>query len=240
MSDDLIQQEYYTSFDLGVEGSYYAKYLDKMRLDNRIGDVPFEASFKVHTAWDLGVRDATTIIFFQVIGQTIRFIDYYENTQQGLEHYAKILSQKPYTYGSHIAPHDISVRELGSGVTRLEKARTLGIRFTIAPNIPIEDGIECVRSTFGKIWINADTCQPLVKALENYRQEYDTKRKVYVGKPLHNWASHASDCARYLCLSLPKLRDDMSAADLEKIYNEAMYGTQTNMPSVFRDDLPPY
>jgi phage terminase large subunit len=54
MSEDLIQQEYYTSFEMGVEGSFYAKYMDKMRLDGRIGDVPWEPGFKVNTAWDLG------------------------------------------------------------------------------------------------------------------------------------------------------------------------------------------
>ena len=32
MSEDLIQQEYYVSFDLGVEGTIYGKYIDKMKL----------------------------------------------------------------------------------------------------------------------------------------------------------------------------------------------------------------
>ena len=53
MSEDLIQQEYYTSFEMGVEGSYYAKYLDRMRIKGQIGQVPWESGFKVHTAWDL-------------------------------------------------------------------------------------------------------------------------------------------------------------------------------------------
>lgn len=84
MYDDLILQEYYTSFDMDIEGAYYAKYVDKMRVEGKIGDVPWESSFKVHTAWDLGVRDNTCIIFFQVIGQTIRVIDTYENSKVGL------------------------------------------------------------------------------------------------------------------------------------------------------------
>src|ERR1044072_322094 len=129
MSEDLIQQEYYTSFEMGVEGAYYARYMDKMRIDGRIGDVPWEANHKVHTAWDIGVRDSTTIIFFQAIGTTVRIIDSYENSKQGLEHYISVLEAKPYSYGRHIAPHDIQVKEWGSGMTRLEKARQLGIKF---------------------------------------------------------------------------------------------------------------
>ena len=167
MSEDLIQQEYYTSFEMGVEGAYYARYMDKMRIDGRIGDVPWEANHKVHTAWDIGVRDSTTIIFFQAIGTTVRIIDSYENSKQGLEHYISVLEAKPYSYGRHIAPHDIQVKEWGSGMTRLEKARQLGIKFAIADNISIMDGIEAVRSTLNRIWIDQKNCVQFIKALEN-------------------------------------------------------------------------
>lgn len=233
MSDDLIQQEYYTSFNLGIEGAYYIKYLDRMRLNNQIGQVPWENGFSVHTAWDLGVRDSTTIIFFQAIGQTVRIIDCYENSKVGLDHYIKVLQQKPYTYGKHIAPHDIKVKEFGSGMTRLEKARQLGVKFTVASSLSIEDGIEAVRSALSKIWIDEDKCAPLLKALENYRQEFDVKKKVYKSHPLHDWSSHFADCMRYLCISLPKTRDGLSAEDLEKRYREAVYGN--DLPSFFRD-----
>ena len=240
MSEDLIQQEYYTSFEMGVEGSYYAKYLDRMRIKGQIGQVPWESGFKVHTAWDLGVRDSTCIIFFQVIGQTVRIIDCYEKNKEGLEHYVNVIDGKPYTYGKHIAPHDIKVREFGSGITRLEKARQLGINFTIAPDALVVDGIEAVRSTFSKVWIDENSCAPLLKALENYRQEYDAKKKVYHNHPLHDVNSHFADCMRYLCISLPKTRDGSSAEDIDRRYREAVYGSNEHLPSVFRDDLPPY
>jgi hypothetical protein len=236
MSEDLIQQEYYTSFNMGIEGSYYAKYIDKMRIRGQIGQVPWESAFKVNTAWDLGVRDSTSIIFFQSIGQTIRIIDYYENSKEGLEHYIQVLESKPYSYGKHIAPHDIKVREFGSGITRIEKARQLGVKFTVAEDISIVDGIEAVRSSLSKIWIDEDKGKSLIDALENYRSEFDVKREVYNSKPLHNWASHAADCMRYLCISLPKVRDGMTGEDIDRRYSEAMYGTNSRMPAIFRDE----
>lgn len=240
MSDDLIQQEYFCSFDLGIEGAYYSKYIDKMRLEGRIGCVPHEPGFKVHTAWDLGMSDSTTIIFFQTIGQTVRVIDCYENNGKGLDHYVQVIKNKEYIYGKHIAPHDIKVRELGTGMSRFEKARSLGITFTIAPDLTIIDGIEAVRTTFNKLWIDDVKAAPLLKALENYRKEYDNKRDVYKDYPLHDWSSHFSDTMRYLAISLPKTRDGLSAEELEKRYNEVVLGRNSNMPSVFRDDLPPY
>lgn len=237
MSDDLIEQEYYTSFSMGIEGSYYSKYIDKMKLNSQIGLTPWEPAFKVNTAWDLGVRDSTCIIWFQVIGTTVRIIDCYENNKQGLEHYVKVVESKPYSYGRHFAPHDIRVQEFGSGLTRIEKARQLGIKFAVADDISIVDGIEAVRSALSKIWIDEKNCAPLIKALENYRQEFDVKKKIYKSHPLHNWASHFADCMRYLCISLPKTRDGATAEDIDKRYKQAMYGDQHNYPAVFRNDV---
>lgn len=234
LSEDMIQQEYYTSFEMGVEGAYYSSYIDEAKRKQRIGEVPWESAFKVHTAWDIGVRDHTSIIFFQTIGQTVRIIDCYENAKYGVEHYAEILGNKPYNYGTHIAPHDIRVKEWGSGITRFEKARQLGIKFTVADNLEIPDGIEACRSLFSKLWIDKKQCEPLIKALENYRQEYDGKKKIYKPHPLHDWASHYADSFRYLAISLPKTQDSLSPAVLEKRYQEATYGSQSNLPPFFQ------
>lgn len=239
MSDDLIQQEYYTSFDMGVEGSYYAKYLDRLRIKGQIGIVPYEEGFRVSTCWDLGVRDSTTIIAFQTIGQTIRLIWCYEKQKEGLEHYVRVLenkaSQEGWVWNKHIFPHDVKVMELGSGITRIEKLRQLGIKVTVAPDVSIMDGIECVRSNFNKLWIDEKNCAPLIKALENYRQEYDIRHKVYKSNPLHDFSSHFSDTLRYLCVSLPKTRDGLSSEDLDRRYAEAMSGNK--LPGPFSDEF---
>lgn len=234
VSIDLVQQEYYCSFDQGTEGSYYAKYIDRLRINRQIGNVPWEPAFRVSTAFDIGVRDSTCIIFFQIIGKVIHIIDCYEKNKEGLEHYVNVVMNKPYQYDKHWAPHDIAVKEFGSGLTRLEKAKQLGLKFetrdsgrsSALPNISIEDGIEAVRSALPKMWFDEDRCKPLIKALENYRQEFDNKRKVYRDKPLHDSSSHYADCMRYLVLSLSRTRDSNSTAEeIDRRYREAQgYG----------------
>jgi phage terminase large subunit len=77
MSEDYIQQEFYCSFTLGVEGSYYAAYLEDAREELRIGRVPWAKQSRVFTAWDLGYGDSTSIVFYQVVGNEIHVIDYY-------------------------------------------------------------------------------------------------------------------------------------------------------------------
>lgn len=237
MSYELSQQEYYVSFALGVEGSYYGKAVDKMRINGQIGMVPWEPSYKVHTAWDLGVDDYTAIVFFQIAGQVVRIIDCYENNRNGMEHYARLLASKPYLYGIHFAPHDAKVQEMGSGITRVETAARLGVKMDIAPSGGLMDGIEMVRSALpSKIWIDQVRCKGLIRALENYRQEWDPKREIHKEKPVHDKFSHYADAVRYMCVSLGKTRDGMSPEDLDRLHQEAVYGSENKMPRFFRDD----
>jgi hypothetical protein len=201
MPENEYLQEMECSFDAAVTGAYYAKELLRADADGRITNVPHEPVLEVHTAWDLGVSDSTTIVFWQQSrGGELRIIDYYEASGYGLDHYAKALKEKPYTYGKHYAPHDIQVRELGSGKSRLETAATLGIRFSLAPNIAIADGIGAVRLMLPKCWIDKTKCATLIEALRLYREKRDEKRGIATG-PLHDWTSHAADAMRYMAVS---------------------------------------
>jgi hypothetical protein len=237
-SEDLLQQEYYCSFELGVEGSIYGKYIDRMRLRGQIGAVPWESSHRVHTAWDIG-RDTTAITFFQVIGQVVRVIDYYEKANENLAYFVAILEQKPYLYGKHFFPHDMSVTEWGGAkITRLDKARDLGLKdCSVVGNLPLEDGIEHVRTSFSNIWIDERNCAQLLKCLENYRRVFDDKKRVYGTAPLHNFASHGADSFRYMCLSVSKTRQGTTAAELDARFAQARYGSDANLPPIFRDGL---
>ena len=224
-TEALIQQEYYCSFEGTYSGAFYAKSLDQMMLQERITTLDWNPTIPVITAWDVGVRDKTSIIFAQLINQSIHIIDFYEHHGEGLEHYVKVLNKKDYIYSQHIAPHDIMVKEFGSGMTRYEKAYQLGINFTIAPNISIMDGIECLRSILNRVWIDKEKCKFLVSVLENYRSEYDAKYNIFKDKPLHDQYSHAADALRYFAVSLPKLSDGLSSAkQLEERYLKAIYG----------------
>lgn len=226
-SEDFIQQEFYTSFDMGVEGAYYTRYLQNMREDERIGIFPYDRTTKVHTAWDIGVDDSTAIVFFQVIDKSIRIIDCYSNQKQGLEFYIKELHKKDYDYGTHIAPHDIAVQEWGSGITRFRKAASLGINFQVAPNIPISDGIEAVRSLLSSCFISEKKCQNLLNSLESYRQEYDETNQVYKPRPKHDSSSHYADAMRYLAVSKHLFDESMNLESYRDLKRKAS-GYKTN------------
>ena len=229
MSEDFIQQEFYCSFTLGIQGSYYSRYIQKMWDEGRITSVPYDEYAPVSTFWDIGVSDETVILFAQNVGQEVHIIDMYVNQGEGLAHYAKIIDQKAkdnaWIYDSHFAPHDIQVRELGSGAqTRLQIAKDLGVSFQITPNIPLMEGIELARGLFSRLWVDKDKCNYFIKAAENYQKRYNEKLNVYSELPLHNWASHTADAYRYLAINQSKIRKGhMSEEEAQLIEDKYSY-----------------
>ena len=205
MSDDQYAQEFECSFSAAILGAYFAKAIATAEQEKRIANIPWEPKVPVHTAWDLGMRDATVIWFCQQVGHEVRLIDYYEASGVSLDHYAKLLREKPYTYGEHILPHDAEVKELGTGTSRVETLLGLGIRTRVlASGGPgaAADGINAARLLLPRCWFDKAKCERGLEALRQYRQEYDDKLRAFRGRPLHDWTSHAADAFRYLAVGL--------------------------------------
>jgi hypothetical protein len=208
MGDDRYEQEFECSFEAAIQGAYYAKEMKEATEDGRITRVPYDRAASVITAWDLGIGDSTAIWFAQFVGQEIRIIDYYENSGVGLDHYAKVLLDKEYHYEQHILPHDVQVKELGTGKSRLETLDALGIRnIQIAPKLAVEDGIQAARTMIPKCWFDADNCTRGIEALRQYRRDFDEKLKTWRGRPLHDWTSHGADAFRYLAVGYRRESD---------------------------------
>jgi len=202
MSEEVFRQEYLCDWAAGNQGAYYGRLLAAALDGGRITSVPVDPRWPVHTAWDLGVGDATAIWFWQVSpAGDRRFVDFYEASGEGLPHYAAVLQQRGYVYGKHYAPHDIAVKEWAGGVTRIEAARGLGIRFDVVPRQTVEDGIEAARLLIPRAWFDAARCKRGLECLRAYHKEFDETRQAWRERPEHDWSSHAADAFRYGALS---------------------------------------
>lgn len=224
-NDAFYRQEFECDFSVPIPGAYYADNITVAYQEGRVGKVPYDERIVVDTWWDLGINDKMAIWFTQSIGAELRVIDYYENSGQGLPHYAQKLQEKKYVYGRHLAPHDIEVRELSNGKSRRDTARSLGIDFQVAPKLPIQDGIEAVRDLFSYCWFDAERCEVGLNALKNYRKQYDDKRKTYLNQPYHDWSSNGADAFRTLAVALDFRRRNVSSHQPDK-YERAFAKTQ--------------
>lgn len=206
-SEALFQQEFMASFEIPVEGSYYGPIITKLYKKKQMLEViPPDPSLPVHTGWDLGMDDATTIWAVQLFQKEIRIVAYYENSGEGLAHYAKWLHDwsalHDVTFGKHYFPHDVKVRELGSGRSRIETLRKLGIRAIPVKKLSIMDGIEAVRNILPRCWFSIGSCGTGIEHLKDYSKEFDPIKQVYRKQPKHDQHSHGADAFRTLAVGL--------------------------------------
>lgn len=222
MLEEMIQQEFYCSFTAAIIGAYYSKDVDLAEKEGRFTIVPYDQHALVHTVWDLGIADAMAIGFFQIVGQEVHMIDYYEGSSQAFDKYVKIVKDKEYVYGRHFAPHDINQRELMSGKTRLDTARSLGINFEVVPSLSVESGIDHARRLFRRMWVDKDKCKEWIRLIPQYTKDYDEKKKMFKDTPLHDWTSHGADMYRYASLVIDKMTQDTPQAIAQYRYEEEM------------------
>ena len=199
MPEEVYEAEFECSFDSAAIGSIYAKGLTKADEEGRITKIPYQTDIKVNTFWDLGMQDKTAIWFVQIKGSAFHIIDYYENSGESLEFYASVLDEKKYLYDTHYLPHDANVRELGTGVSRVETAQSLGMRTSIVPKLSIDDGINAVRMLLSRCWFDHEKCKDGLDALRQYRWAVSDKGEVK-NRPEHSWCSHAADAFRYFAV----------------------------------------
>jgi phage terminase large subunit len=163
MGEDQYQQEFECSFEAAIKGAFYADEMRTMLAEGRIRPIEIEKEVRVHTAWDLGVSDSTAIWFVQCVGRERRLVDYYEGSGVGLDHYAQVLHdkriQQGWKYGDHYFPHDITVRELSSGISRVQSLAASGIEATAVPQSNVLDGINLTRRMLGRTWIDCNRCE---------------------------------------------------------------------------------
>ena len=224
--DALFAQEYLCDWDAAIVGSYYGKLMREAEQAGRICSVPYDPKALVHTAWDLGFKDAMVIWMFQIIGQEIHVIDYIQNNGQLLAWYVSELAKKPYAYGEDIVPHDAEVTELQTGKSRVVALRELGRNPRVLrkpegeKRILVSDGINAVRNILAKCWFNSVKCAKGIDAMKAYRREYDDVRKVFQDRPVHDWASDPADSFRYLALGLDAM-PNVNQKEFAKDYRRA-------------------
>lgn len=245
MSRPMAMQEYWNNWDTGAAGSYYSEQINDLRLAGHIGNFPYDPTLEVFTSCDIGFQDLTCYIFFQIKGNAIYIIDFYENSRQPLDHYAKVIKQKDYNYAKHFAPADISIYDQTSGQSRWQVMYDAGIKFfrptdddkaTHKIIRTIDEGVEQVRRILPRCYFDESKCSKLLKYLENYQKEYDEKNQVYKQHPKHDINSHAADAFRMLAIYLPFTSKESNAEDVRRRYNEVHFGTN-NSNNIFNKDF---
>ncbi len=211
------------AFESANEGFYFAKQISQARHDKRICYLPYDENAKTYSSWDIGIGDSCAIWVWQVVGKEIHCIDYYENADEALAHYVKWIKNKPYVFEKHFLPHDAAAREKGTGKSFADIARDQGLKVDVLPRQSNEVfGIECLRNTLPRIFFDYSKCEKGIKALENFRKEWNEKLGCYRERSYHDWASHGAKAMIYGAEALQRLTggSGMSAEQWNRMRKE--------------------
>jgi hypothetical protein len=210
------------AFEASIEGAYFAKEMERVRREGRIRQLPLE-NLPVDTFWDLGVNDDMVLWFRQRIGPEHRFVGYYANSGEGLLHYARKLDEmardRGWIYGTHHLPHDGKMRRLAHEAKTVEQMLVeLNVKpIIVVPRIVNEkQGIEASRAYLPRCWFDEKYCAEGIRAIDNYRKEWDEERAVWKDRARHDWASHGYKAFETASVALEQLEDRGRAAGLRR------------------------
>lgn len=211
MSEEMVDQEFMVSFDVGNMGAYFTREMADMEREGRITNIVVNPHAPLHSCWDLGGTDATAGWLFQVDGNYVNLLHVLHDSGHGLKYYLEqaesIRQSLGLRWGNHFMPHDVSQGHQGweSTESRIMIARRHGWHFQVTPKVNFEDGIESLRYVFQRLRINKLTCNIGIRALREYQREYDDQRCHYKSRPLDNWSTHIVDALRYLAVNWRRL-----------------------------------
>ena len=205
-----------------LDGAIYARELRQAQEEGRIRAVSYDVTKQVHTFWDLGWADNTSIWFAQNINTEFRLIDFYSNNQMPIQHYISVLQNKGYIYGVDWLPHDARAKEQGSGRSIEEIARSLGRSVRIVPNLSIVDGINAARTVFNRCYFDETKCAEGLQSLRHYRYDVDPDTKQFSNRPLHDHHSHAADAFRYFAVAIEEDKPAASARGVQDVRVESL------------------
>ena len=194
--------------EVDLDACYYADTLTQLRKAGQIGTVLHCSESRVHLSFDIGF-DCTAIWFFQILGQKVNVIDYYENTGKPIKHYVDVFDRKKrdlgYNYGRLFMPHDANKREMVAGTTLSKSLKDMKYDVLTLPRVQnLDFAINNVINILPRCWFDEKKCELGLEALQHYRREYNEELKIYLEKPLHDWASHPSSSFKELAQAVSK------------------------------------
>lgn len=208
--EGLFQQEYMVSFNAAILGAFYAREMLAVRQEGRIDPTLEAVDAPVHRSWDIGVRDDTSIWWWQVVGGQVFVLDCYSQSSAGVDHYAEVIQQRKAEHGWQdgidFVPHDAKVKEWGTGRTRVETMMSMGLNPRVVTQAGLMDGINAARQTIPRCVFHSRTEDQGITALEQYRREWDDEKKTFKANPLHDWSSHLCDSFRYMAMAWREMR----------------------------------
>ncbi len=207
---DKVKQEFPStvteSFLSNSEAYYFAQLIEQAYNENRcLQTSPYDHILPVYVAMDIGVNDLTVMIFFQVCHGEIRIIDYYADSNKGVDHYCRYMQQdKNYLYNTIFLPHDAVQRDGIVVENTYEKEfkklfSHTQVKIQVLKRTDKQIQIQNAKIKLSRCVFNLSRCKSLIDQLNKYRKKWSEQYGKYLDEPYHGIESNYADAFQYMC-----------------------------------------
>lgn len=196
-----------------IAGAIYGKEVLEMIEAGRVGRSPYNPAIPVHTVWDLGWNDQTSIIMLQKTRSEISVIEYIEDSFVTVAGWVAELQKRKYVWGTDYLPHDGNQTSRQTGKTDEMVLKGLGRKVKTIARGDVEVGIRSARMMFPRVYIDEIKAARLVECLKKYRRAIPTTTNE-PGGPVHDEYSHGCDAWRYMAMVADKIVNDGDEAPM--------------------------
>lgn len=181
------------SFQAANEGFYFSNMMSAARKEHRVCYLPPDEHAIKYASWDIGISDQTAIWIFELIGKEIHYIDFYQNSGESLSHYVRWVNSLRYPVAKHFMPFDAAGRDKATGKAYVDYAREAGLKVDLLKKSANElADIELTRSMLPRCFFDQSKTVAGMRAIENFRREWNEALKCFKERPLHDWSSDAT------------------------------------------------
>lgn len=191
---EVFNQEYMAEFTRPTGTVYKNWPLENFR------QVHYDPFLPLHISIDFGINDPTAIIWMQPspTGE-FRVIDYHEESNANVAHFAAIINSKPYKAYSLATGDDAGrARSIVSGTSPIDEYARHGIYIKTTPGLKIPDQVRIAQGKIRSMYVS-NKLERFRDCILNYR--YPEKGNNIIDqsneKPIHDEFSHAMRALEY-------------------------------------------
>ena len=178
------KQEMLCDFDIARMGAFFGAQMNSMDDAGRIRKVEFIPELPVVASWYMPKTDGAVVLFFQQAGEDLHCIDAIWKQQTTIAELAREVSEKPFQVQRNYAS---AKNEVDHYASRISQARGMGLRFKLANELPLMDGIYAAKPLLERAHFDETLCEDTTEALRQFHSTYDEVRECFEEKPFQDW-----------------------------------------------------
>lgn len=189
------------------ERSVLGSLLVEARMEGRVTALPINPVRRMVCAFDLGIRDATSVWLVQLNGLFVDVLYYREYHGMGLDRVIAQLQTEfaNVQWGEMVVPGDANNREGRDASTRLDLFYEMDFGEPYNVKKPdIADTLAATRINMSRMRFNEVGCMDGLNHLMQAEYVVDARTNTTLNKISHDDASHCLDAFRYLCFWLER------------------------------------